>query len=159
MGLFSRFAISDLAQPCGFWGRVSTGGLAAWVPGWCLGFASTTAQSAFELRRCRPPRVPTNLAGYGCWSSGHELLGWRHIALEREPEHVQVDDDRDVARFLYGEVGYAYDRELEMVYEHRLGCLVAYTRRGTVAYATSTVFGAGPLALALQLAPRVARWN
>lgn len=76
-----------------------------------------------------------------------------------DPEHVHLDD-QDVARFSYPDVSYAYDREREVVTEHRPGIQAAYTRHGTFAYVTCTTDGAEPLALLLaQPAPASARWN
>ena len=79
-------------------------------------------------------------------------------AIVAEPERVDVDDD--LATFAYPAVTYRYSREWEVVFEDRPGVHVAYTRRGTVAYATSTASGAEPLALALALpVPPDAGWS
>jgi hypothetical protein len=82
-----------------------------------------------------------------------------HNGLEQEPDRVRLDE-RERPVFLYPEVGYTYDRELDVVLEDRPGVHAAYTSRGTVAYATSTIYGAEPLALALaRKPPTCARWN
>ena len=74
-----------------------------------------------------------------------------HLTAIVEPERVDVDDD--LATFAYPAVTYRYSREWEVVFEDRPGVHVAYTRRGTVAYATSTASGTEPLALALPVPP------
>ena len=89
-----------------------------------------------------------------------ERDGCHHDGVMLEPEHVHLDDHQDVARFSYPDVSYAYSRELEVVTEHRPGMQAAYTRHGTIAYATCTAHGAEPLALLLAQPPPVgARWN
>jgi hypothetical protein len=58
---------------------------------------------------------------------------------------------------VYPEVVYAFDRELEMVFETRPG---VHATRGTIAYATSTADGVEPLALGLRLpASPCAHWS
>ena len=86
--------------------------------------------------------------------------GCQHDGIVLEPEHVHLDDHQDVARFSYPDVSYSFDREREVVTEHRPGMQAGYTSRGTIAYATCTTHGAEPLALLLaQPAPAGARWN
>jgi hypothetical protein len=55
--------------------------------------------------------------------------------------------------FVYPEVVYSFDRDLGMVFETRPGIHAAYTRRGTIAYLTSTSHGAEPLSLLLRSEP------
>lgn len=87
--------------------------------------------------------------------------GCEHEGALLDPEHVRLDDHQDVAHFFYPhDVSYTYHRELQVVFEDRPGVHAAYTRRGRIAYATSTSAGAEPLARLLEVtAPPGARWN
>jgi len=68
-----------------------------------------------------------------------------------DPERVALDDKVDVATFLYDDVAYAYDRERELVHEHRADSYRAFIREGTIGWLTKTHAGTDQLAHCLSL--------
>lgn len=74
-----------------------------------------------------------------------DATGIPHLATMCAPDGVSIEDDADATGFIYRDVSYQYDRELEVLFELRPGMIAAYTRTGTVAFVTRTGGGVRPL--------------
>lgn len=83
-----------------------------------------------------------------------DAAGTAHLALMCAPDGVMIEDDADATGFVYRDLSYQYDRDLDMVFELRAGFATCYTQDGSVAWACRTDSSLSPLLSAVELEPR-----